>query len=228
MSWKGSRLAIDVQQFGDALDRHVVVGAGLGRSSTPRTRGTLGSFAVDNAGATVAITAMHVSDEDEMQLGDPPVPVTTPSQLDDPSAQHLGHVVAGTRTDVDAARIQLAAGTVANGVAPIIGRISGWRPLHYPGDHEALVRMYGAKSGYREGKIENPSIDLPAFNLRQTIVVSIDSAPGDSGAAIVDSENLVLGFLVGRGNAMPPHLRLFTPASLVLAKLGCDIPMGGI
>ena len=83
--------------------------------------------------------------------------------------------------------------------------------------------MYGSTSGRQVGYIIEPSVSLPAFNLEAAIIVDIVSADGDSGSAIVDSENLVLGFLVGRmiWNGFPA--RVFSAAGLVLHTLGCDI-----
>jgi hypothetical protein len=219
-----TELAVDVVQFGTALTRQVSVGASVGKTTSPRTRGTLGSFAIDTAGATYAITAMHVTTGTELAIGDPVIAISSPSRLDDAAASTLGSAELGTMTDVDAVRIRLQPGVNANWSAPTIGPINGWRQLHYPGDAQTAVRMYGAVSGYQEGHIENPSADFPVFGLRDALVVRIHSVDGDSGAALVDSEGLVLGFLVGAGSNLPGDLRLFCPASLVLQRLACDIP----
>lgn len=69
---------------------------------------------------------------------------------------------------------------------------------------------------------EAPLVEMPGFNLDAAIVVrGFSSTEGDSGAALVDPENLVLGFLVGRTTS---GRRLFCPAGLVLTRLGCKIP----
>jgi hypothetical protein len=73
------------------------------------------------------------------------------------------------------------------------------------------------------GRIDNPSFDLPQFNLVDAIMVKIDSVDGDSGAAIVDNQNHILGLLVGKLKG-PDNRRVFSPIGPVLKRLGCDIP----
>jgi hypothetical protein len=126
--------------------------------------------------------------------------------------------------DVDAAKISVLDAANALFAFPRIGPIRGWRPVVYPGDEGTFVRMYGATSKYQTGHIVTTSTDMPGDDLAEAIVVSIHSEEGDSGAAIVDRENLVLGFLVGRNTSTADHLRIFCPASPVLDRLSCDIP----
>jgi hypothetical protein len=83
--------------------------------------------------------------------------------------------------------------------------------------------MFGAQSRLVAGQIRNPSVDLPSENLADAILVNIPSVKGDSGAALVDSDNLVLGILVGRFNG-PEGGAVFSPIGPVLDALGCDIP----
>ena len=86
------------------------------------------------------------------------------------------------------------------------------------------VRLFGAVSGLQTGILMNPAVSIPAESLEAAILVDIETQGGDSGCALVDPENLVLGFLVGRGSSALNRLAVFTPASLVLSRLGCDIP----
>lgn len=222
LSWRGHQLPTDVVPFG-RLQHHAVTAGGSAGPAGARIKGTIGAYAQDlQSGRTTAITAMHVSNEDEVP-GDPPVRFVFPSLLDDASAAPFGTLVRGTKRGVDAAKIQLDAGVSVVNVIPAIGRIRGWRSVVFPGDAGTLVRLYGATTGYLEGQIVNPSIDLPQYQLSGAIVARIRTGPGDSGAALVDAQGLVLGFLVGMGSDMPADLRLFSPASTVLGVLGCDI-----
>ena len=95
-----------------------------------------------------------------------------------------------------------------------------------PADRSAEVRMFGAASGFRRGFIIEPAMTFPNFGLDHAIVVDIQTADGDSGAAIVDSENLVLGLLVGETELGGFPVRLFSPISLILGILGCDLATG--
>jgi hypothetical protein len=124
---------------------------------------------------------------------------------------------------VDAARVDLAPDVEVNWNTPAFP-ITGWRRLHWPGDHTTRVKLFGARSGFLLGQIHNANVSMPQYDLDDAIVVSIPTDRGDSGAAIVDDEGLVLGFLVGRGSDMPDDLRIFCPASLVLRALNCVIP----
>ena len=67
---------------------------------------------------------------------------------------------------------------------------------------------------------------LPSENLEHAILVDIQTADGDSGSAIVDSENFVLGLLVGEIDIEGIVLRVFSPISLVLDILRCNILTG--
>jgi hypothetical protein len=104
---------------------------------------------------------------------------------------------------------------------PEIGRVNGWRSV-VSSDLGQPVWMYGARSGYQMGEIRAIHTQMPDLSLRDTLVVRINAQEGDSGAAILDRNNLVLGMLVG-GNA-GSNLRIFTPISLVLDLLNCRIP----
>lgn len=218
----GRCLPVEAVSFGRGLERQLRCGSSIGRTG-PDSKGTLGCFATGPHGRTVAISAMHVMEDDEINPGEPPVAVSTPSRRDSVATQIIGQAVHGTQHGIDAVRIDLGPHVVPDYSLPDIGPVAGWRPTVYPADVGAVVRAYGATSGPLVGRITNPGITLPAYELEDAIVVSMPTAPGDSGAAIVDNQNLVLGFLVGRGIDMPADLRLFCPAGLVLRRLGCTL-----
>ena len=60
------------------------------------------------------------------------------------------------------------------------------------------------------------------LGLDHAIIVDIETDEGDSGCALVDPHRSILGFLVG-GGAAGRNLKIFTPAGLVFAKLGCSL-----
>jgi len=220
VSHGGRRLAVDVVELG-RLHRQLAAGDVIGPVPLA-DRGTLGAFALDaQRGDVVALTAMHVANLAEFPaqgVADPefqsPVPGTA-----------FGRVRAGTMTGIDAAMLELDSPPAqAVTVLPSIGRISGWRPTAFPGDQNMAVRLFGASSGLQTGILQNPAVSIPSANLEAAILVDVDTQDGDSGCALVDPENLVLGFLVGRGSSQLNRLAVFTPASLVLSRLGCDIP----
>lgn len=210
----GKRLRIDVVELG-RLHRHVGAGDSIGPLPL-FDRGTLAVFAKDTAqGDVVALTAMHIM---------PPGASGTELQSPVPGTP-FGTLRAGSLTGIDAAKIALSAPPAsAVTVLPNIGRVSGWRPMTFPGDLNTTVRMFGAVSGFQIGRVESPATAIPGENLEAAILVDIATHDGDSGSALVDPENLLLGLLVGRGSSELNRLAVFTPASLVMSRLGCDIP----
>jgi hypothetical protein len=214
----GGRVPVEVIPV-SRLRRQFVAGSSLGPAGRP-TKGTLGTFAFEQAGgAAVALTAMHVAKG--------PGRFVIPSLRDDPMGLPLGRFLAGTMVDVDAAMISVDPPAQAEPFLPGIGRIRGWRPVTLPGDRGTEVRMFGAESGRQRGFIAEPAIELPGEGLAQVILVDIETREGDSGCAIVDSENLVLGLLVGEMDFDGLTLRVFSPISLVLDALQCEIPSLG-
>ncbi|MCP3982687.1 MAG: hypothetical protein GY716_25630 [bacterium] len=214
------RIDVDVVAAG-RLKRQLDVGRSLGPVNLHQ-RGTLGAYAEELASsAALALTAMHVSGIPEFPApGAPPVTFRHPSVLDPGAGAQLGQMTEGTMQGVDACKIALDDPSIVRPVIPGIGKIMGWRPVTYPGDRGTPVRLHGAVSGFRMGTIINPFVPLPDEDLDAAIVVGIDTQWGDSGCALVDPANLILGFLVGE---MAGGLRVFTPASLVLGRLTCDI-----
>jgi hypothetical protein len=184
--------------------------------------GTLGTFAVDVTGNLVALTAMHVTGEREFPPGNP-IGIVSPSRIEG-GARPFGIVMRGTRSGIDAAKISvLDPSSVTTDIAEI-GAVRGWRPLSNPGDRNTAVRMFGARTGHAVvGRIVEPMVELPQYGLDAAILVDIPSVNGDSGAAIVDNEHLVLGLLIGESSQLH-GLRVFNPISRVLAQLGCNIP----
>lgn len=220
---EGKRLSVDVVELG-RLKRHALGGASFGPELNP-SRGTLGCFAIDTATSELlGLTAMHVSGFKEFNAaGSAPVFFTIPSRLENDNAPRAGLLRRGTMSGVDAAKVALLPGQKATPEIEGIGKIRGWRPTTFPGDRHIVVRMFGARSKLQHGVLVNPAISLPDDQLDVAILVDIASVEGDSGAALVDPENFVLGFLVGAGGSRLNDLRVFTPASLVLNRLQCDV-----
>lgn len=218
------RMPVDVIELGE-LERHLDAGAGV--SPLPPVQpfqGTLGVFAKDlDHGDTVALTAMHVTGF--QQFPDPisPAPSFCSPALPAGGAT-FGRLRQGTMTGIDAAKLELDGPRSAASTLPVIGQIRGWRPATFPGDQGVEVRLFGAVSGFQSGFIVSPAVALPSESLDSAILANINTAAGDSGCALVDADNLLLGFLVGQGTSELSNLRVFTPASLVLSRLRCDIP----
>jgi hypothetical protein len=216
------RLPVDVVQIG-TLKRQAFAGQSCSVSNGTLRTGTIGAPAVTPAGEDVFITAMHVTGLSHLPAGGATLEVNAPSTRDFPSAPVIGRVIEGTRKGIDAAKVLITAPHKVLREIPEVGRIRGWRPLAFPGDMDIPVMMFGATSQMKHtGFIVNPSSFVPGFGLDSAITVSgFDTVGGDSGAALVDRQLIVLGFLVGEAS---DGLRIFCPASLVLQRLGCDIP----
>jgi len=214
------RLPVDVIELGE-LRRQVGAGDSLGPLNGGE-RGTLGALATDlDAGDTVALTAMHVTTLQQFPVGNTAAPrFVSPI----PGGSQFATLRQGTMSGTDAAKLALDVQQPAVSDLPSIGKVKGWRPITFPGDQGTTVRMFGAVSGFQSGFIVNPVVSLPGESLDAAILVNISTQGGDSGAAMVDGESLLLGFLVGEGGPALSNLRVFTPASLVLATLRCDIP----
>ncbi len=220
LSSRGRRIPVDVLPVG-RLRLHLLAGTSMGRMQPP-TRGTIGAFAIDlETRSPVALTAMHVSDLNQYPPGGP-VAFTAPSRLENGS-RPLGLLRRGTRHGVDAMKVSVAVPGIVEPFIKAIGRVRGWRPVSVEADRGTAVRMFGARSQLQLGRIEEPFHSLPEFGLNAAILVRIDSQPGDSGAAIVDNRNLVLGLLAGELTAFP-GMRAFSPIGAVLSVLRCNIP----
>jgi len=187
----------------------------------PEERGTIGTFATGKDARTYAITAMHVSEIDELTPDDPSIPFYVPSRMDAPNASVFGQMTEGTSTGVDAGKIRLDKANQALYFINQIGPLKGWRPVVDPADRGIPVRLSGSTSGLQAGTIVSPNVSMPALNLESAIVVQIQAAPGDSGAPLVDGSNLLLGTLVGGGEGT--NINVFSPIGLVLNRLGCEI-----
>ena len=224
------RVRIDVVAIG-TIKLQTIAGASVGTASpSPVTAGTIGAFAIDNTTKqNVAITAMHVSGLTEYPNGQQPVKFVVPSRMSSGETDAFGEITFGTTTGTDAAKIKLDDPAEADNQIPGIGPIAGWRPITIPGDNNAAVRMFGAMTNkVSRGVIIHPSVSLPSFGLDNAILVDIPTSNGDSGAALVDANNHVLGFLVGEASGVDENfatLRVFTPAGDVLNVLDCDIPV---
>lgn len=205
---------------------HCIEPVGFG----PEDWGTIGLIAKDRrTHSPVALTALHVVpgiDEYPPSNGEgPDVHFASPCTPDDDSSDEkyfLGRLTRGTRSGIDAARIDIAEGRSVSTGVPGIGPVRGWRPLDREGDVGASVRIYGAKSKRVEhGQILLTSASLPNHNIHRAIVADIPSEPGDSGAALIDQHRFVLGLLIG--GDIYSRRRWFSPISSVLDTLKCYI-----
>jgi hypothetical protein len=225
MSAGARRIPVDVIELGE-IERHAFVGASLGPADDPhRNEGTIGAFAEDGVtGNTVAITAMHVSGMKLFPNGNSPPEFDVPSpRQNNPNMRRLGVLTFGTMRGVDAAKIELDDPDDAAPEIPQLGAVQSWRPVAVPGDEGIAVAMYGAVSKLTRGRVIHPDVALPQDGLDAALIVDITAQPGDSGAALLDDQNHVVGFLVGQANRGPYAGKcIFCPAAAVVDALNCD------
>jgi len=168
---------------------------------------------------------MHVTGLSEFPAGGQPAPaLSIPSWFENQQAPAVGELLRGTRTGVDAAAILLRPSVQSVNRAPVVGALRGWRPIVHPDDLTTPVQLYGAVSRYREGRIRYTHVSIPEDRLQHAVLAEIQTAHGDSGAALVDPAGLILGFLFGLAPAQFGPLAVFSSAGGVLKRLGCDIP----
>lgn len=214
------RLRVDVVELGK-LERFTTLGESIS-SPGPRGIGTLGVLAVDQTtGRTVAITAQHVTGLKQIPQGRVQTMRVFVPRVGRQGSAWYGEVVAGSMLGIDACKIELRHPNGTDPRIPFIGEVKGTRPMRLPGDRNLPVRMYGDTSGLQAGLVHNPLVALPKFGLDAAIVVRMLGQRGDSGAALVDQHNLVLGTLVGQAQS---GFLIFCAMSETLARLGCDIP----
>jgi hypothetical protein len=215
------RVEIDIVEM-QPLEPHATVGS-IGPASASDS-GTIGCLAFDvDTRRPVLITAGHIVGLPTCTDPNPSPtdPFTVPALFDDPGAPVIGSVEIVTTLGVDAARISVTDGDAVGPFLPPV-RIVGWRP---PADDvDTSVTMFGKMSGLQSGVIKYVDVTIPEFCLQSTLLVSISTEPGDSGAGLVDSSSLLLGFLFGRAPSSLGPFRVFCPASLVMRRLGCTIP----
>jgi hypothetical protein len=221
------RVHVDVVEVGRYLP-HVLAGTSLGPAATASgvtDEGTLGVFATDLAtNAKVAITAMHVMRIREFPDGNAAPQVLIPSLMRNEPTTTLGTLLFGTRSGIDAAKISIDDPGNAASIIPGIGAVAGWRPVTFPGDENAPVRLCGAVSGVTHGAIIHVGVPIPEAGIDNAILADIPSRAGDSGAPLVDAQNHILGFLAGQlTGGTYANLRVFSPVATVLSVLQCDI-----
>jgi len=226
MSSDKKRIRVDVIEVGD-IERLAFAGQSVGPGNDPHEpEGTIGVFANDlDDGNTVAITAMHVSRMSNFPNGNVPAPefVVPSVQLHSPDTQRLGVLVFGTTHGVDAAKITLDDPADASNTIPTIGEVQGWRPVASPADDGIRVFMFGARSKWQEGQILQAHAQMPNLDLGSVVIADITAVGGDSGAALVDEQHHVVGFLVGKFNTGPfAGKAVFSSAAAVVDALNCD------
>lgn len=218
----GRRIRVDVIALGE-IELQAFPGASIGATNDKFQReGTIGVFARDlETNATVAITAMHVSGEMTIMT---PIEFSIPSPSHhDPNMMRLGLMTFGTRAGVDAGKIELDDDDIVDDEIPTVGRVDGWRPVANPGDVGKSVTMCGAKSGVKSGRIIQVDVDLPKAGLASALIVQIQATGGDSGAALVDENRHVIGFLVGRAKSgLFAGFQVFCSAAAVVDILDID------
>lgn len=206
----GEEIAVDVVELGEIkfqASAGISVGAG-------GEWGTIGTYAFDNrTRQVVALTAQHVADRPAYYQA--PRPGST-------STAGLGNFLRSSRNGTDAAAILVDSPPDFPFYIEGIGRVQGWRPVHDPADRNIGVRIHGAYSGNQDGYIMYPQATFYDPGLRNVILATVPTHEGDSGAALLDSNNYILGLLVGRAEKY--NLALFTPFDLVLFELECSLP----
>ena len=216
----GAQVRVDVVQTGAFRRQSVCMGGNEIGTADGQELGTLGCFALDNeTHRAVALTAMHVTRGFEC----PPESGAAMRF----NGMQFGTVSCGSRTGFDAAKIATGPSIVTSFSIRGIGAVNGWRRISASHDHNRIVRVFGATSGMMVGHIRDPFavISNSEMHLNPAIIVEVPTHPGDSGAVIVDSQNCALGMLVGSPKEFP-GMRAFTPMSVVLDRLKCDIPPG--
>ncbi|TGE26451.1 chymotrypsin family serine protease [Hymenobacter metallicola] len=210
LSANGDEVSVDVVEVGE-IQPQTLAGSSLGAGGP---WGTLGTYAFDNqTNRIVALTAQHVASR--MTNYSSPRPGT-------PNTAPLGRLLRGSREGTDAAAILVDSPPGFPFHIAGIGQVRGWRPVHDPADRNIGVRMHGAASGNLDGYIIAPRSTWYSPNYRNAILATTPTRGGDSGAALLDSNNFILGLLVGRADQY--SLALFTPFNLVLSELGCSLP----
>jgi hypothetical protein len=219
----GHSVPVDVIEIGE-FKLHAGPGACIAPQADSGRRSTLGVYATDNhGGGALALTAMHAAGND--------IPIYPPDTgaaaavpfvtLDGDSQTLLGNLLRGTRRNgIDAAAISLADGQEMCRVLPGVGEVTSWRRLVQEHDFGIPVTLCGAQSGMAvHGTISNPCAYLPEHNLGPAILASIPAIGGDSGGALVDQNNFLLGLLVGGGDS----IQFFSPMANIFNELSCDL-----
>lgn len=209
---------IDVVELSEVKRHNDLASTGLAASIEAATIGAIARDRITKV--PVFITAMHVTSLPDYvhQPGTPRIDFTVPSRGDEAGAQVIGWLERGTTHGIDAAKVVIEdMATVASHRPPLT--VKGWRPT--ANDVNVVVRMYGRTSHFQIGVVRFLNVSIPAYGLVKTLLVQIHTDYGDSGAAIIDSADLVLGFLYGLAPSSLGNLRVFCPASLVMNVLGC-------
>jgi hypothetical protein len=219
----GSRILTDVIELG-RLETQASAGSSIGGRGD-QGEGTLGAFGHDKvSGKPVAFTAMHVVSETLQRFpaaGVGPIDFVSPAR----TSSVFGTLVRGVRPRVDAASIELTPPDQPRTPSPL-GESKGWRRLTFPGDVGAGVKLFGAKSHMLLGAIRDPGVflDPNEYSIDFAIIADIPTRRGDSGAALLDGDNFLLGFLHGAAPRLGETARLFVPAGRFLDDVGAALP----
>lgn len=210
-----AEVATDVVELG-RFRPQIDAGCSLGPQAGA-VRGTLGVFGEEKGtGRPVGFTANHVTGRaGPFPPGDP---LTLCAPFEGPV---LGELLRGCDTPVDAAAIRVLPPAATSRRISGIGEIRGRRPVA-SGDIDGDVRMFGANSGQVPGALRDPAAEIDGLAVRPAILVEMSTLDGDSGAALVDDSQIVLGLLSGRFDG-PDGLAVFSPIIAVLRELECII-----
>jgi hypothetical protein len=211
----GKKIRIDVVEIG-GIKLHASRGDSIGPAGDPLEReGTIGAFANDLVtGRVVAITAMHVTGQTSFTGA---VEFRIPSLRHHAATTRLGDVTFGTTDGIDAAKIDLDDQSSGDN-----GSVQGWRPTS-SSDNGQSASMVGARSGLVSGTIVQAGVNLSGIGIDSALIVNIESAGGDSGAALLDSGQHVIGFLAGEAEGGPFNgLKIFCSAASVVHQLNVD------
>lgn len=203
------------------LEEYVAPG-GKVRKKGGQGFGTLGVYGVDRATKkNIALTAMHVFSGIE-KFPDSSFPNAPQAELSCNLTNQLltGELMQGTRDGIDAAKVSFNQEHTPNRFIDGIGEVKYWRPIDLDADWNIPVQMRGgATNAVAYGKIINPGIYLREHNLSSAILVKIKALKGDSGAALLDNHNYLLGLLWGGDN----DYQVFSPISSVFHFLACNL-----
>jgi hypothetical protein len=178
-------------------------GASIG-SVTIGNAGTLCCFVKDNAGKRYLVTARHIAGEVGTKM-------VSPALLEKANSEEIGTVakIVGSIALVEITSDKATNGTIA-GLAEDV-------------QVGAVVTMAGRTTKSATGKVTDKNATINIYDelepLKDLIVTEGISAPGDSGAPVLDESKKLVGLLIARSDThslVLPLARIFREQSLSL------------
>ncbi len=224
----GLNIQTDVQEWGKPPVAHLAPGSEIGDSfghkgtvtAAVRERGT---------GKPLILSCSHVLAQGgegahEGDLIESPVfPLANPGVNVVGALFSFMNLKRHTNNSLDAATATPSAGIPASNHIPGIGSIAVIRDLRQENadDINGLpLRKIGATSGTLSGTLGNMHISIPlvyhemdgdpVLNFVDLVEITCDSEPGDSGAAIIDDNNRLVGMNIGgneNGSGLFTHIQ---------------------